>query len=142
MFESVVLNILASTVLLGVSFVGFSIIGIMISLVWRFMITFSGFTSPILFGFGLLLIMASEATTQTGILLIVAAIIFVIGFVCVGGVESSPGFSTGGSFILLINLVILALVYEFYGFSSIEFLVATVGVFFTSIGETIFSTAN
>jgi hypothetical protein len=61
---------------------------------------------------------------------------------CVGGVESSPGFSAGGSFILLINMVILALVYEFYGFSSIEFLIATAGVFFTSIGETIFSTSN
>ena len=92
MFESIVLNILASTVLLGVAFVGFSIIGIMISLVWRFMITFSGFTSPILFGSGLLMIMASEATTQTGILLIVASITCVVGFMCVGGVESSPGF--------------------------------------------------
>ena len=142
MFESIVLNVLASVVLLGVAFVGFSIAGMIISLLWRFMITFSGFTSPILFGSGLLLIMASEATTQTGILLIVGAIICVIGFMCVGGDEPIPDVSTGGSFILLVNLVILALVYEFYGLSSIEFLIATVGVFFTSIGETILSTSN
>ena len=142
MFESIVLNILASAILLGFAFVGFSIIGMIISLVWRVMITFSGITSPILFGSGLLLIMASETTTQTGTLLIVAAIICTVGFLSVEGAESSADLSAGGSFILLTNLVILALVYEFYGLSSIEFLVATVGVFFTSIGETIFSTSN
>lgn len=142
MFESLVLNILASAVLLGVAFVGFSILGVVISTIWRLSINLSAISSPLLFGSGLLLILASEATAQTGIFLIAASIICVVGFICVGGDEFNAPLSAGGSFILCVNMVILALVYDFYGFSSIEFLIVTVGVFFTFIGETIFSTSN
>ena len=124
-------------------FVGISILGMVISIFWRVMINLSGIVSPLLLGTGILLILASEATTQTGIFLILGAIICVIGFLSVGGAESDdPSISAGGSFILLISMVILALVYDFYGFSSIEFLIVSLAVFFTAIGETIFSTTN
>ena len=123
-------------------FVGISILGMVISIFWRVMINLSGIVAPLLCGFGILLVLASEATTQTGIFLILGAITCVIGFLSVGGAESDPGMSTGGSFILLISMVILALVYDFYGFSSIEFLIVSLAVFFTAIGETIFSTTN
>lgn len=124
-------------------FVGISILGMVISIFWRVMINLSGIVAPLLCGSGILLVLASEATTQTGIFLILGAITCVIGFLSVGGAESDgPSISDGGSFILLISMVILALVYDFYGFSSIEFLIVSLAVFFTAIGETILSTTN
>ena len=67
MFESIVLNILASTVLLGVAFVGFSILGVVISTIWRLSINLSAISSPLLFGSGLLLILASGNSTNRDI---------------------------------------------------------------------------
>lgn len=138
MFQNTILNVIAFPVLLVVCVIVILITGGLFSLIWRLLITISGSLSPLLLASGTLLIFASEVTTTTGISLLVGGFICFIGFISVG-IDEGLG---GGTFITIINLTALFLVYDWYGFESVEFLIVTTGVFFTFVGEALFSSVN
>lgn len=138
MFQYTILDFFLFQVLFIASVVGILFVGGFFSFIWRLLITISGVLSPYLVGCGLLLIFASEMTTPTGIFLFVAGFICIIGFICV---DEDDGLG-GGTFITVINVIALFLVYDWYGLESVEFLIVTIGVFFTFVGEAIFSSVD
>lgn len=138
MFDNIILNVIAFPVLLIACIFAILITGFLCSLIWRLLINISGPLFPLLLASGTLLIFASEMTTPTGISLLIAGFVCFIGFISVGEGEGLGG----GTFITIINLTALFLVYDWYSLESVEFLIATIGVFFTFVGEALFSSVD
>ena len=119
------------------SITGICVIGFLVSFIWRILLVFSGITSILLTGCGFFMILASEATTLPGIGLVAAGLVSFMAFVSVEGMDLEADYSSGSGFILMFNIVLVGLVYDWYGYESIQFLVVTVGVFLTFVGEVI-----
>lgn len=131
------LNFAVGFVIFLASVAGICVTGFLVSFIWRILLVFSGITSILLTSCGFFMILASEATTLPGIGLVAAGLVSFMAFVSVEGMDLDADYSSGSGFIFMFNIVLVGLVYDWYGYESIQFLIVTAGVFLTFVGEVI-----